>query len=553
MKKTNIFTAIKISVSLLVLSLMSGMNFACDTCPPGWINGGSTCYKGDGCPSWVCKEYWDPDANCASVRVYYNATCYKSVYKCRYYTGTCSTLTCDGMYCWTKYYSCRKSICYYDSVPFTCEKSRIDIVCGGETVYENCTGECLLCPAPPPPPPPPACQTNSTYNLNVYVKNAESGCGSLGSAESGTSVTVYKDASGNLGEVLFTGETDASGKVSKTAISISNSTLYFQASKVVGGEEPATYYLNCPTPSIYKEVLNPSACDTKTINLGVIPVDAISWKTVIDGDIFASGINIEIPETTPLGGFSSFLINSDGGAGGYAFVKDALISLISKIAESQGGFAEALEDGGIIHNDVALQKFTFLPPDHPEVVNTSNLNSFENGKVYTISVSDFNSSLSSAPVTYSLSSGMAVLYIVGSDDVVVQNSLTSLGSGRLIIVTDAYVYVSKNVGYTGSVGFDITSNPNIEAAILTSKDITFESEGTNPGTDNPIMVLGPLVSAQIIHLGRDLGVLNARYPAIAVAHDQSLMCKIGKVEKDHQDYTNYTGLRTFDIQFDYGN
>ena len=29
------------------------------------------------------------------------------------------------------------------------------------------------------------------------------------------------------------------------------------------------------------------------------------------------------------------------------------------------------------------------------------------------------------------------------------------------------------------------------------------------------------------------------------------MCKIGKVEKDHQEYPNYTGLRTFDIQFDY--
>ena len=52
----------------------------------------------------------------------------------------------------------------------------------------------------------------------------------------------------------------------------------------------------------------------------------------------------------------------------------------------------------------------------------------------------------------------------------------------------------------------------------------------------------------------DLGISNKDYPAISIQHDPSLMCKISELEKTAEalNYLNYTGLRTFDVQFDYG-
>ena len=429
-----------------------------------------------------------------------------------------------------------------------------EIICRGGVVQEMCHGRCYSCAAPKSSPPeynPPACATNSTYDLNTYVKDAIDGCDSLGAGEPGALVTIYKDNGGNLGSEIYSGTTDGSGKVFLDNTSTSNSTLYFQVSKTT---DEAVYELICPTPSVYKVNLNPSACDTKTVNLGVVAIEAEAWKTVIDGDIFAGGIGIEVPDREPLGDFSAFLVNSDGGAGGFVLAKGMMTTDSEKITETEdGGYAQQLNEGGLSHNDIALYGFTFLPPDHEEVDEISSIDSFTDGSVYKISVDDFNSSLESGDVSYGLDSGFAVLYITGSDDVVFENSLISSGSGRLIIVTDSDVMISKNVGFEGATGYEIGATPNIQASIIASKDITFETEDTDPGTDDPVMVLGPLVSKQTINLSRDLGVLNASYPAISVKHDQTLMCELSELEKSKTDFINYTGLRTFDIQFDYGN
>lgn len=47
-------------------------------CPDGWKDGGSVCYKGDGCPSWVCREYRNV---CEKFVI---ATCMRSQYVCKW-------------------------------------------------------------------------------------------------------------------------------------------------------------------------------------------------------------------------------------------------------------------------------------------------------------------------------------------------------------------------------------------------------------------------------------------------------------------------------------
>ncbi|MFH1648632.1 MAG: hypothetical protein ABIA11_02815, partial [Patescibacteria group bacterium] len=137
------------------------------------------------------------------------------------------------------------------------------------------------------------------------------------------------------------------------------------------------------------------------------------------------------------------------------------------------------------------------------------------------------------------------------DTVDFKYSLTSSGSGRLILVIQPDVYISKEVGYP-TVTFTINSTPNIQTAIISKGNISFDTQGTDIGSDIPIMMLGPLISRLNISLDRNLGINNEKYPAIAISHDQTLMCKLSDLEKSKTDYTNYTGLRTFDIQFDYG-
>ena len=358
-----------------------------------------------------------------------------------------------------------------------------------------------------------------------------------------------KDDYGNLGKQIFSGKTNSSGKVFLDDTSTSNSTLYFQVSKTEG---ETNYQQLCPTPLVYKKTLNPSACDTKTVNLGIVPIKAQSWKSVIDGDIYASGIDVDISGYSPKGEFTNNLINQrQEGSGGYVFNTLDITTPLDRIIEDKGGYTLNLGEN---HNDKALDLFSFKPPDHDLVEEINTLShDFTPGGVYKISVDDFNDSAES-DVLYSLSSGIAVVYVLGDTEAVLKGSIQSLGSGRLILVIQPDLYISKDIGYDTTLStYTIDSTPNIQAAIISKGNIIFEDllEDTKIGQDIPIMVTGPLVSKLNIDLKRDLGFNNANYPAISVNHDQTLMCEVSQLEKEHLEYRNYTGLRTFDVQFDY--
>jgi PKD repeat protein len=146
-----------------------------------------------------------------------------------------------------------------------------------------------------------------------------------------------------------------------------------------------------------------------------------------------------------------------------------------------------------------------------------------------------------------------ILYIEGSpgDTVEFNNSFTTDGN-PLLIVTDLPVNISKNVGVssslTGTFNFPITQKPNIEVAILTSSDITVESDSAG---DKVIMFQGPFVSMNQIFFNRDVGTQNSKTPAQAVKYDPIFFCECSKQERDHPEVRSYTGLGIFTVQWDY--
>ena len=581
--------------------------FACDTCGDGWEDWGSVCVKGEGCPSWACR--WANKEECVWKGGF---TCYKWVSCCKEYVfGTC---VLRGA-CQAKY-SCSKRICKTVQVPVNCDGQCY--MCpapsctpknGGWSAWSACTlvnGEGVqsrTCNNPSPACGGASCtgsstQTcslcaeNDTYTLKVNVKEDINGCSNLGNVINGAEVSVFRQrADGSPGPpiTVVPERTDANGVATFNNVPVGDKSFYVTVRYSTGGENPDYYQLTCPNTTGYKVTLNPAPteCSTQYIPtqagyLGIKILPKLPWLTAIDGDVFAQGITTTIPVGSGSGGFNLSLINAKGdstsGIGGYIATRDFLPASDDSLFEgSLGGKMHNLEGlsqvspGNIfdISLDNLANRRSFSPPTHSDVVEVSSISSFEAGKVYKISVSDFNSVMENAasPVSYTISqstdtvlssSGVstAVLYIEGSDDVVFGNRFVTLGSPGLIIVANTNIVVSKDIGYATMAEYNIlTSTPLIQAAILTSGNISFESLETTPGTDIPLMVQGPLVTISTISQNRDLGsLLNGQYPPLSISFNNKFLYDLSVIERykaQSFDRRSYTGLSTYDLQFDY--
>jgi hypothetical protein len=71
------------------------------------------------------------------------------------------------------------------------------------------------------------------------------------------------------------------------------------------------------------------------------------------------------------------------------------------------------------------------------------------------------------------------------------------------------------------------------------------------GSDNVVMLQGPLVSRQNINFARDVGLQNSKTPSEAVKYDPVFLCRASKLEKAHPEVKSYTGLGIFSVQWDY--
>ena len=451
--------------------------------------------------------------------------------------------------------------------------------CGGASCTGSSTQTCSLC------------AENDTYTLKVNVKEDTNGCSNLGNAMADAKVSVYRQLpAGGAGSPITAAPvpTDASGVATFNNVSVNDKSFYVTVSKSTGGENPDYYQLTCPTTYGYQITLDPAPaeCSTQYIPtqagyLGIKKLPKLPWLTAIDGDVFAQGITTTIPVGSGSGGFNLSLVNAKGdstsGIGGYIATRDFLPSSDDSLFEnSLGGKMHNLEGLSKVKPsnifDISLDNLanrrSFSPPTHNDVVEVSSLSSFEAGKVYKISVSDFNAVMEDAagPISYTISqsqdtvlssSGVstAVLYIEGSDDVVFGNRFVTLGSSGLIIVANTNIVISKDIGYTTIAEYSILSTPLIQAAILTSGNISFESLETTPGTDIPLMVQGPLVTTKTISQNRDLGSdLNGQYPPLSISFNNKFLYDLSVIERYKSQSFNrrsYTGLSTYDLQFDY--
>ena len=397
-----------------------------------------------------------------------------------------------------------------------------------------------------------------TYTLSITVKEAPTDtCPATGTVQGDTLVSVYN--AGN-NQVIFSGYTSASGVITVPGINVAIKNFNIQASKTVPGPSPDVYDLKCPSTGIALVSVNPTACSTQSVDLGIKKRPKFPWSVVLDGDVYAMSVSTAVPSGLAAGGFTNYLINYPSSIGGIVLAKDLILTDSSRVYKSPYGALSQRLPSTIPGGDVALSRFQFTPPTHSGVKtlalpSSANPIRFDSDVVvYKASVNDFNTWLTGANPTYLVQhqGKLAILYLTGGNDLIFSHGLRAIGGaggGRLLIITNSRVKISKEVGYP-IASYQASSDPNIMAAIISSGDIVFESQGTNPGTDIPIMVSGPLVSRSTVKFQRDLGdTNNGLYPAQSVKYYPKFLYDISSTEYTQKDMPNYTGLRSFDVQF----
>ncbi|HRZ19979.1 MAG TPA: hypothetical protein P5136_08060, partial [Methanofastidiosum sp.] len=416
-----------------------------------------------------------------------------------------------------------------------------------------------------------------TYNLTINVKKIKPEItdlpGSCGDSDiydgplSDASITV-RDRDDNT--VVCSGSSNSSGDL-VCPVWILQGPLNIEATKTVGGAIPETYELRCPNSTVYE--YNPGSVndgDNKSVGIGLKVNYKDGWVSAIDSDIFANIINVVVPEgptdnsdtnQTPQG-FAKTLINSsvnDEKHLGFIFseVNDrSNPNVDTECPDSKGfettddqctnlgGFSYNLISGGE-HDSKWLESFTFKAPEN-SLDYTPKSTSFKSGEIYNISIGSGGGDI--LPTSYSITDGdsVAILYVDGNLEI--NNNFTTNSSGRLLLVVNGSVTISKDVG-TDVGSFLLSQDPNIEAGIVASGGIHFNSigglieEGNN---DKPIMVSAPLISKESLTFARDLyHDNNATMPAESAKSFNKYLYLLTSLEREKSiDNLYFTGLTT---------
>jgi hypothetical protein len=393
------------------------------------------------------------------------------------------------------------------------------------------------------------CDNSDRLNVSGLTATAYNGATSIGSASVNATSGVY-----NINNNLF--DTNAMTSVCINGNIVSGSQAYqlacVKGTNVTCTKGSGTCAVTC-TPS------NALALNNLGINFGFVPVSNDKWFSVIDGDIYGDSVATSVA-ANPLGGFSPYIVNTQTATtvGGYGFTANTLDTDTAGTGESEkGGSAERLAvNPSYPPSDQWLNKFSFSVPENAETAVPSG-NEFEEGKVYSFSVDQFNSILEEG--TYSFAGGnsnapaAAIVYVTGSGEVdIASNFISDNDDKTLLVITTANVNITKDPG-VDTVGYSVIGASQVDLAIITQGNINFESQYVGSTFDRPIMIYGGLMARGGINPDRNLGAINnAAYPSISVRFYPYLMELIKTYEIENATNGAYTGLTTVDVQFDYG-
>jgi hypothetical protein len=289
-----------------------------------------------------------------------------------------------------------------------------------------------------------------------------------------------------------------------------------------------SYELTCVNSTTSSAAGFTASSDPTTIHLGYKEVPAAGWFHSIDGDVFggctqdncAESISIAIPALTA-GGFADTLIDGAG-----AIFANSDLSIKNPSDEDQftsnSNKYYVKNIGGGFN---ASEGFRFEPPSYAIEIQDDGTgcgNVFHNGdldptKVYRTTRGCAQGGLNAVGNIYRTAADGVVVIFVESDGPQLQfiKDFTSQDPDRRIIfVTNSAIQFGQQVGVANP---NTNTAPNIEAAIVTTADIEFESKGTDD--DDSIIVEGPLVSTEgTIHFNRNRGVSN-NYPAEIIRYN----------------------------------
>jgi len=418
--------------------------------------------------------------------------------------------------------------------------------------------------------------TPRTISGNLYETSNPSVCNQ--------SASLASSVASGLNVTAFDGTTQkgsTAGVSGNGTYSVSNlfSTDSISSLCVNGALDSATgsYQLSCVKASGITCIKGSGACaisctpanalatTSPTLSFGFSLFGNDKWFDAIDGDIYGDGIIAYVASAPdPLAGFSPYLINTQSGSsiGGYGFSATTIDtqSTGSDVSEKGGSGQRLAVLPAYPPTDGWLNKFNFAIPSGAITSIPSN-NSFEDGKVYSFSVSQFNSILNEGSYKFergdSFAPAVAIVYVTGSGSININSDFVSKNNDKsLVVVTTAEINISKEAG-TALNNYRVNEASQIDLIIIAKKDINFASQYNENASifDKPLMIYGSLASMGTINMNRNLGfVSNASYPATSVRFYPYLMSLIARYELENNTTGEpYTGLATFDVQFNYGN
>ena len=475
----------------------------------------------------------------------------------------------------------------------------------GPPVY-NCAGPTTCIPVTVTPPP--------MYTVKIHVFDLGTDTGSCISNNSSSvsnavvalynGVTLISSAPSNgSGDVTFsnipTTVTNFNATVTYDSPGATCSSAYVVQDVFSNPRGAGFTQVTCSntSTSFSFSFAGPVNGDNDVVNAGIVrPANRNTWFSVVGGDagLPSSISNLGMCSSTfvasdaPYFERKAYTLNGDPAqdvSRGYLFSWGEIVpagSEYNTTSPQVGAFAKNISShtAGSYQTDPWLSNIDLTRSQGTTITSSGALAPINPG-VYNANVCDFNAmltSLNGSPYQVT-GGGTAVVYVKPGTGGCASNTKlqfvktikpTTVGSniGRLVVLTGTNVEIDSSIGYTCSasagprVGLDcgltLTSagfSPNIQLTLITTGSINYKSNGTASPTDTPIVFQGGIAAKNGVNLNR-ANYESPYYPAEVFRYDPKTLYLLTKLERDGEsanNVQNYTGIATYDVQWDPAN